>query len=124
MRKKTAMPPARKKTTSRRAPAAAPKPAASPGSDDPIVGVLCGQEVEVLPVKQWRKSAMIALQSGDLETWADLCLTDDGYDVWDELDPTFGEIAEFFGSFGDEMAAVDIQVPGVNRAQRRAQRRR
>jgi hypothetical protein len=113
----------RKPTTRRTTTAKKAQAPASPSSDEPIVGTLCGQEVEVLPVSKWRRTAMAALRTGDIDTWADLCLTDDGYDVWEELDPTMGEIAEFFASFGDEMAAVDIVPPGGNRAQRRQRRR-
>lgn len=121
------MPPARKKTTTRRAPAKKTAPPPPQPATGPLIGTLCGEEIEVRPVDQWRKSAMTALRTGDLDTWAEQALTDDGFDVWDELDPTFAEIGEFFASFGDEMAAHDMQVPGApraNRSQRRAASRR
>lgn len=115
-RKKT---PAPRRTAAKKTP---PPPRPIP-SDEPIIGVLCGQEIEVRPIHHWRKSAMVALQGIELDTWAESALTDDGYDVWEQLDPTFGEIGEFFASFGDEMAAHDMAIPGApqpNRAQRRA----
>lgn len=110
--------PARKSTPRKTAQPVPPVPPVS--SNEPVIGVLCGQEIEILPVQQWRSSAMKALKEGDLDLWAERCLSDDGLDVWEELDPTFAEIGEFFASFSDEMAAAESQQPQSNRATRRA----
>ncbi|MBL1098920.1 hypothetical protein [Streptomyces coffeae] len=95
---------------------AAPRPTKAPTPDldtTPTTGVLCGQELEVLPVSKWRSSTMNALQNGDLESWAHAALTPEGYETWQEIDPTMEEIAEFFTSMNGQ--------PGMpNRAARRA----
>ncbi|MEU2413952.1 hypothetical protein ABZ736_21670 [Streptomyces sp. NPDC013099] len=117
------MPVPKKRTPAKTAvkkPAVQPVPPVPPSG--PLVGTLCGQEVEMLPLADWRSSAMKALQEGDLDTWAEHCLTDDGLDVWEDNDPTFREIGEFFASFSDEMAAQQTDLTG-NRAARRARRR-
>ncbi|GAA3037060.1 hypothetical protein [Streptomyces glomeratus] len=120
------MPPAKKKPVARKT-AQRPAPPIPASSDAPVIGILCGREVEMLPINKWRKSAMQAIQLGDLETWAESCLTDDGLDVWDELDPTMEEVGEFFASFNNEMLATQAEMTATarpNRAQRRATGRR
>ncbi|MEU6210757.1 hypothetical protein ABZ891_12675 [Streptomyces sp. NPDC047023] len=93
-------------------------------SEEPVLGVLCGRQVRILPVQQWRASALKALREGDLDAWAERCLTDEGLDVWDAVDPTFAEVSEFFASFSDEMAVTETGAPPPNRATRRAAPRR
>ncbi|MFF7973838.1 hypothetical protein [Streptomyces sp. NPDC007905] len=117
------MPPA-KKTTARKT-TQQPAPPVPPANSEPVVGLLNGREVSVKPVNQWRNSAMRALRSGDIDTWADMCLTDEGYEVFEEEDPTLDDIAGFFSSIGDEMASAESSfAPPGNRQQRRAGRRR
>lgn len=122
------MPPA-KKTAARKTTAAKaierPAPPIPPEASEPMTGILNGREVGVMPLGKWRNSAMNALRNGDLDAWADACLTDEGYEVWEEEDPTFEEFAAFLTSFTDEMANIDTPLPGArNRQQRRASGRR
>lgn len=62
-------------------------------------GELCGNTVLVPPLQQWKSSAMRALNAGDFETWAERTLDDDGWEVWQDCDPSLDEIDAFFGTF-------------------------
>lgn len=56
--------------------------------------------VRILSPLDWRSSAHAALQSGDFESWAELCLAPGDYDnVWVQLDPTLREINEMFDAW-------------------------
>lgn len=72
--------------------------------------------VTVLPQRLWRSSAMRALNRGDFEAWAEKSLTEAGYDVWLDVDPTVEEIEAFF----EEFAKTAGISPGGSRASRRS----
>jgi hypothetical protein len=79
--------------------------------------------VECLPSRQWRSSAIHALNTGDFETWAEGCLTEDGYDVWHDVDPTAEEIEEFLKSFKATEGIHPLQSRASRRASMRNRRR-
>jgi hypothetical protein len=95
-------------------------------ADDDLVRVPLGPSeeiVECLPSRQWRSSATRALNEGDFETWAEKCLTNDGYDVWVEVDPTVEEIEEFFEAFKAAEGIHPLQSRASRRASMRNRRR-
>lgn len=55
-----------------------------------------GQTLLVSPVMKWKTSALQALRQGDLETWAEKCLTNDTYRLWQKVDPDLGQAETFF----------------------------
>lgn len=57
--------------------------------------------VRITSPLDWRSSAHAALQRGDFEGWAELCLAGDDYEnVWVPLDPTLREINDMFEEWG------------------------
>lgn len=57
--------------------------------------------VRIASPLDWRSSAHAALQRGDFEGWAEMCLAPGDYDdVWVPLDPTLREINEMFDEWG------------------------
>lgn len=60
-----------------------------------------GEEVRVKSPLDWRSSAHAALQRGDFEGWAEVCLAADDYEqVWAPMDPTLREINDMFEEWG------------------------
>ncbi|MFI7096430.1 hypothetical protein [Streptomyces lydicus] len=56
---------------------------------------LCGTDLRVKPIDQWRPSYLRALREGDYDTWAAGVLHEDDAPKFVELDATFAEINEF-----------------------------
>ncbi|WP_328742908.1 hypothetical protein OG436_29390 [Streptomyces caniferus] len=56
---------------------------------------LCGEELRVKPIDQWRPSYLRALREGDYDTWAAGVLHEDDAPRFVDLDATFAEINEF-----------------------------
>jgi len=50
----------------------------------------------VIPLRQWRSSAIAALRAGNFEDWASKCLTPETVPIWREVDPTIDEIEALF----------------------------
>lgn len=85
---------------------------------DLVQGELAGKTIYVPPVKQWRASALHALRNGDMQTWAEITLDDDDWDIWQEVDPSLAEIEDFFETVNKGLGTS----PGNSRASRRSSR--
>lgn len=59
------------------------------------VASLCGTDLRIKSVDQWRPSYLRALREGDYDTWAAGVLHEDDVKAFVELDATFAEINEF-----------------------------
>jgi hypothetical protein len=70
--------------------------------EGPVTVELAGEPIEVLPVRQWRSSALRALREGDFEDWAERSLTENGHEKWLEVDPTIEEVEAFFEAWGEK----------------------
>jgi hypothetical protein len=77
-----------------------------------------GTILHVRPKLSWRSSDMTALNAGSFEVWARNCLEPESFDDWLDIDPTVGEIMEFF----DEWKELDGQSPLSTRPSRRSRR--
>jgi hypothetical protein len=82
-----------------------------------------GQIVEVLPQRVWRSSALDALNNGRFGEWAEKCLTEDGYDTWEDVDPTLEEIEEFFAAVGEANGMSPLASRRLRRSAARARKR-
>lgn len=60
-----------------------------------------GQVLHVLPVMQWKTSAIHALREGDVELWAEKSLTPDAYVKWKKVDPDMGQAEAFLTAWGE-----------------------
>ena len=97
------------------APPVPPVEATTPQYPPGVVEVMLGDPehpdgdapvpVHVLPSDRWPTSATAALNRGDFDEWAKLCLAGDDFDdVWlalhDDAGPTIGEAADMLEEFG------------------------
>ena len=60
-----------------------------------------GRTIYVLPVMKWKASALRALRESDIDSWAEKCLANDSYKVWQEIDPDLEQCENFFTSWGE-----------------------
>lgn len=60
---------------------------------------LDGTALHVLPMRKWRSSAVRALRSGDFDLWAEKCLADGGWTLWQAIDPTMEDVEAFFAAW-------------------------
>jgi hypothetical protein len=75
----------------------------------PVKVALADVEVEVLPQRKWKSSAIHALNaSGDVEVWASKCLTPESYKAWQKVDPDLEQVEDFFVAWA---AATGESVP-------------
>ncbi len=79
-----------------------------------VQGMLVGRPVLVPPTKKWRMSALSALRDGDIDGWAKETLTDDGWEVWVEVNPTVEEVEKFFADLNPKLGTN----PGNSRRSR------
>lgn len=59
---------------------------------------LCGVELRIKPVTQWRPSYLRALREADYDGWAAGVLHEDDVETFIDLDATFEEINAFTGA--------------------------
>lgn len=60
-----------------------------------------GVTIYVLPVMDWKASALRALREGDMDSWAEKSLTNGSYKLWRQVDPTLGQCETFFTAWGE-----------------------
>ncbi len=91
---------------------------------DPItVEITPGVEVRVLPTKQWRLSALDALQEGNFKGWAAKALAStEDYDTFMDADPTLAEVESFMQRLGEESTVGNSKTS--SRSTRRSPRTR
>lgn len=74
--------------------------------------------VHVLPVRKWRSSSVRAMRDGDFDRWAEKCLAEGDYALWQVIDPDMDEIEAFF----TEWTRLSGQEPGKSAASSRSSR--
>jgi hypothetical protein len=62
---------------------------------------LVGQDVRVKDPMDWPSSAMAAMREGNFEVWAEKCLASGDYEIWQSVDPTYRQIAQFMAAYRD-----------------------
>lgn len=60
-----------------------------------------GTTFYVLPVMEWKASALRALKESDIDSWAEKTLTNGSYAQWQRIDPTLAECEEFFTTWSN-----------------------
>jgi hypothetical protein len=79
--------------------------------------------IHVLASSDWPSRGNSAMQRGDFETWASLCLALDDYDTWLDLDPTLGQINTMLEEWGALTGQSLGKSPRSQRPLRRTGRR-
>ena len=60
-----------------------------------------GKLVRIKETKRWPASAVRAVREGDFDTWAEKCLVDGDYKIWQSVDPVLEEVEEFFDAVNE-----------------------
>lgn len=77
------------------------------------------KDVRARPAGRWRASAMRALNQGDLDTFMELVLHEDDYQLYEDLDPD----TEGIGSFASDVATASGEALGKSGGPRPSSRR-
>ncbi|MFB7919227.1 hypothetical protein [Streptomyces sp. NPDC056061] len=85
--------------------------------------VLCGSDLRVKPITQWRPSYLRALREADYDTWAAGVLHVDDVATFVELDATIDEINIFVGAAMESTGETPGKSGGRTRSSRSTRKR-
>ena len=60
-----------------------------------VTGLLCGEEVRIIPPGAWRQSWQELLNTGQIRAFMEIVLHEDDYEIYEDLDPTGDGISKF-----------------------------
>jgi hypothetical protein len=84
---------------------------------------LCGKELRVKPVGEWRPSYIRALRQSDFDTWAAGVLHDEDVAAFVDLDATFTEINQFVSDAMESAGEAPGKPSGRARSSRSTRKR-
>lgn len=88
-----------------------------------VPGLLCGEEVRIVPPGAWRQSWQRLLNQGQIDAFAEIVLHPDDYELYVELDPTNDEFGELINDAatraGESLGKSSGPAPSSRRTRRR-----
>ncbi|MBD9721996.1 hypothetical protein PV755_09660 [Streptomyces caniscabiei] len=88
-----------------------------------VTGMLCDEEVRIIPPGAWRQSWQRLLNQGQIDAFAKIVLHPDDYEVYVELDPTNDEFGELINDAatraGESLGKSSGPAPSSRRTRRR-----
>lgn len=88
-----------------------------------VTGLLCDEEVRIIPPGAWRQSWQRLLNTGQIDAFAKIVLHPDDYDLYEELDPTNDEFGELINDAaqraGESLGKSSGPAPSSRRTRRR-----
>ncbi|WP_053751926.1 hypothetical protein [Streptomyces sp. MMG1533] len=88
-----------------------------------VTGMLCGEEVRIIPPGAWRQSWQNLLNNGQVGAFMEIVLHPDDYEVFLDLDPTNDEVGELINDAatraGESLGKSSGPAPSSRRTRRR-----
>lgn len=88
-----------------------------------VTGMLCDEEVRIIPPGAWRQSWQRLLNQGQIDAFAKIVLHPDDYELYVELDPTNDEFGELINDAatraGESLGKSSGPAPSSRRTRRR-----
>ncbi len=88
-----------------------------------VAGMLCGEDVRIIPPGAWRQSWQRLLNQGQIDAFAKIVLHPDDYELYVELDPTNDEFGELINDAaqraGESLGKSSGPAPSSRRTRRR-----
>lgn len=88
-----------------------------------VAGLLCGEEVRIIPPGAWRQSWQELLNGGQIRAFMEIVLHPDDFDLFVELDPTNDEVGELINDAaqrsGESLGKSRGPAPSSRRTRRR-----
>lgn len=88
-----------------------------------VTGLLCDEEVRIIPPGAWRQSWQELLNNGQIRAFMEIVLHPDDFDVFLELDPTNDEVGELINDAasraGESLGKSRGPAPSSRRTRRR-----
>jgi hypothetical protein len=88
-----------------------------------VTGMLCGEEVRIIPPGAWRQSWQRLLNSNQVGAFMEIVLHPDDYELFVELDPTNGEVGELINEAAERAGESLGKSSGPALSSRRTRRR-
>lgn len=87
-----------------------------------VTGLLCGEEVRIVPPGAWRQSWQRLLNQGQIDAFARIVLHPDDYELYVELDPTNDEFGELINDAAERAGESLGKSGGPGPSSRRMRR--
>jgi hypothetical protein len=88
-----------------------------------VTGLLCGEEVRIIPPGAWRQSWQELLNTGQIRAFMEIVLSPDDFELFVELDPTNNEVGELINEAaeraGESLGKSSGPAPSSRRTRRR-----
>ncbi|MFD1277465.1 hypothetical protein [Streptomyces kaempferi] len=88
-----------------------------------VTGLLCGEEVRIIPPGAWRQSWQELLNGGQIRAFMEIVLHPDDFELFVELDPTNDEVGELINDAaqraGESLGKSRGPAPSSRRTRRR-----
>jgi hypothetical protein len=88
-----------------------------------VTGLLCGEEVRMIPPGAWRQSWQRLLNEGQVSAFMEIVLHPDDYELFVELDPTNDEVGDLINDAvvraGESLGKSGGPAPSSRRTRRR-----
>ena len=88
-----------------------------------VTGLLCGEEVRIIPPGAWRQSWQELLNSGQIRAFMEIVLSPDDFELFVELDPTNNEVGELINEAAERAGESLGKSTGPAPSSRRTRRR-
>lgn len=88
-----------------------------------VTGLLCDEEIRIIPPAAWRQSWQRLLNSGQVDAFAQIVLHPDDYDLYLEIDPTNEEFGDLVNDAaeraGESLGKSSGPAPSSRRTRKR-----
>ena len=88
-----------------------------------VTGLLCDEEIRIIPPGAWRQSWQRLLNSGQVDAFAKIVLHPDDYDLYLDIDPTNEEFGDLVNDAamraGESLGKSGGPAPSSRRTRRR-----
>jgi hypothetical protein len=89
-----------------------------------VLDLVPGVEIRILPIRQWRLSAIQHINTGEYLEWAKkVCASTEDYETFVDCDPTLAELEDFSRRLGEATEVGNSKPSSTSRTRSRRTRK-